>query len=352
MLKVFLDSNIIFSDPFFKGNFSRKFVDAMIELRGNLVISNLVYEESKNNYRREIKKRRKELGKIKHKLNKILITEVENTYKDDEFYVKEFIDYYQDMIDKGFLEIVSYNDFEIFDEIIKRSLIPKKPFDHHKEEFKDTVIWLSYSNYVEKNELSNCFFISNNTSDYYDSDKIRLHPDLLEDTQRIKPYKSIEDFMKHEVEPLLEEQEKQYEQLLDWAEVHLEEKYVEDIIKTEFVDELTNELSYFVNHLDAHEIRHIASTHDDYSQAEFNGILSVNLATYERELYSNEIIIYGSLNIWSDVSLFLVKRDKVEEDTLNVGSMGMNQKVEFTFTIGLDYLPANFEVKRIETEIY
>lgn len=351
MLNVFLDSNIIFADPFFKENFSRKFIESLKEIEGTIFISNLVYEESKNNYIREVRKRRKEFGKTKHSLNKLLVSEIDNTLKTDDDYLKEFVEYYQNFIETGLITVINHEDFEMFNEIVKRSLLPKKPFAHHKEEFKDTVIWLSYSNFVEKHELSDCFFVTNNTTDYYDNDKTQLHPDLLEDTMRIKPYKSIEDFMKNEVEPLLEKREKQAKQLLDWQKSNLKDEYVENLIRVNFIEELADELSYFSNHLDSHEVRRFAGIQDSY-YVEFQNISKFSLDTYEREVFSDEIIIYGSLNIWSNVSLFINSLGKVKEDFNNAGLMSINQKVEFTFIIDLDFLPKNFEVKDIEPIIW
>lgn len=349
MLNVFLDSNIIFADPFFKENFSRKFIELLKEIEGTIFISNLVYEESKNNYRREVRKRRKEFGKTKNSLNKLLFSEIDDSLQTDNDYLKEFVEYYQNFIETGSMRVINHNDFEIFNEIVNRSLLPKKPFDHHKEEFKDTVIWLSYAKFVEKHELSNCFFITNNTADYYDSDNTRLHPHLLEDTKRIKPYKSIEDFMKIEIEPLLEKQEKQAKQLIDWQKSNLSDEYVENLIKVNFIEVLTDELSYFSSRLDPHEIRRIAGIQDNYSHVEFQNILSFSLDTYEREVFLDEIIIYGSLSISSNVSLFLNLFDRESIGSKNLGLMSINQKVEFTFIIGLDFLPKNFEVVHIET---
>jgi PIN domain len=356
-MHVFLDSNIIFSDPFFKGNFSRKFLEMLKEVEGKLYIASVVYEESLNNYRREIRKRRKDFGKEMNNLNKLLKTEIETSIIHDEIFLKEFKEFYQELIDQGILKIISHLEFDMFNEIVSRALLPQKPFAHGKEEFKDTVIWLTYANYVEKNEISPGYFISNNTTDFYAKDKKTLHPDLLQDTKRFLPFKSIEEFMKEEAEQIEELQrkseelrfEKRLDKLITWSEENLRQGLIQEIIENTFLDVLDTEIYDYVNNLSPHELSLIAG--DDFELAESNGILKVLLSTFEREIYPEEIIVYGSLYVLNDVSLYLWNsfRDKGEDPYIYSGSTTIEHTIEFTFSIDDSGEASNFEVKDIET---
>ncbi|PMC36403.1 hypothetical protein CJ195_16580 [Bacillus sp. UMB0899] len=258
-------------------------------------------------------------------------------------------------MDVGHLKIIEHTEFDMFNEIVQRALNNKKPFDYQKEEFKDTVIWLTYSKFVEKHKISGCF-LSNNTKEFYASDKKTIHPDLLEDTQRLVPYKSIEEFLKSNSEYINgilteKEEERDFLQLLDWAEANLSETYVEKVIQKEFINELQSELSYYVDELSEAEINNIINGKDFISKLESITLLQTSLNTYEREIYGTEIIIYGSLDVNHFVSLYIWNsfRDKGESPYFCIGNDTIIQKVEFTFSIKSDYKAENFEVKGIET---
>lgn len=353
-MNVFLDSNILYSDPFFRDNFARNFLETMKTIDGKIFISNIVYQEMINNYKRELKKRRKSYGEAFFSLNKLLFTKVEHTFKNDECYTEELCAFYQKLIDEKLVIIIPHTEFDMFDEIVERSLNNTKPFDHQKEEFKDTVIWLTYAKFVEEHETTG-YFLSNNTKEFYASDNKSLHPDLLADTQRLEPYKSIEDFLtinSDNIKELLREieEERSFIQLLDWAENNISESYVESMIKEKFLDDLHLELSHYIDELSEMEINSLLNYTDFISKIESIMLLQASLITYEREIYGSEIIIYGSLDVNHFVSLYIWNsfRDKGENPYYNIGSDTIIQTVKFTFSIDSNYKAGNFEVKEIE----
>jgi len=355
-MNIFLDSNILFPDPFFKENFARNFLKTIKEIDGKIFISNVVYQEVINNYKREFKKRRKTFGEAHFELNKIVVTSVEHTFKDDEFYLSELIDFYQNMIKDGHLIIIPHTEFDMFNEIVQRALNNKKPFDYQKEEFKDTVIWLTYSKYVEKHGISG-YFLSNNTKEFYASDKESIHPDLLADTERLVPYKSIEKFLTSNSDNIKDlitekEEERSFTKLLNWANSNLNESYVEKVIKEEFMEELQSELSFYIDDLSEVEINNIINDYRyNLSKLESITLLNTSLNTFEREIYGSEIIIYGSLDVKHFVSLYLwnLIRDKGESPYFPIGNETITHTIEFTFSINGELNAANFEVKDIET---
>lgn len=355
-MNIFLDSNVLFSDPFFKDNFARNFLETMKNIDGEIYISSVVYQEVINNYKRELKKRRKSFGESFYELNKLLVTKVEHTFKNEEYYLRELTNFYQNLIDEGHLTIIHHTDFEMFNEIVQRALNNKKPFDYQKEEFKDTVIWLSYSKFVERENITG-YFLSNNTKEFYASDKKSIHPDLLGDTQRLVPFKSIEEFMTSNSEKIQQmltekEEERDFMRLLDWSEENLNETYVEKVIQEEFLDELQLELSNYIDDLSSMELNNIIDSADDISKIESISLLLTSLNTYEREIYGSEIIIYGSLDVNHWVSLYIWNsfRDKGESPFFCIGNDTITQCVEFTFTINSAYKAGNFEVKEIESQ--
>jgi predicted nucleic acid-binding protein len=355
-VNIFLDSNILFSDPFFRDNFARNLLGTIKDIDGKIYISSIVHQEVINNYKRELRKRRKTFGEAFFDLNKILISNIEHTFKNDDYYLAELIEYYQKLMDEGYLVVIPHTDFDMFDEIVNRALNNKKPFDHHKEEFKDTVIWLSYANFVEKHKISG-YFLSNNTKEFYASDNKSIHPDLLEDTQRLIPYTSIKEFMTmnsdHIQEIIQEEEERSFLELLNWAQDKLNETYVETIITEEFMENLEIELDLYVESLSGSELNEIMNVQGDITKVESVTLLESHLNTYEREFYGLEIVIYGSLSVDHLVSLYIWNsyRDKGEDPNFYIGDDVIEHRVEFTFTINKEFKAGNFEVKDIKSPI-
>ncbi|WP_409295369.1 PIN domain-containing protein [Peribacillus sp. SCS-26] len=84
--------------------------------------------------------------------------------------IKQFELVYEKLKEERVLLILSCpNDF--LGELIDRAVNRIKPFKEGKSEFRDAVTWLTYSNYIGQYNLSDCYFISNNTNDFLDDKK-------------------------------------------------------------------------------------------------------------------------------------------------------------------------------------
>jgi hypothetical protein len=104
---------------------------------------------------------------------------------------KGIIDLQLDRIDKL---LKSAEVIPLLPEVEKKVLecgIQKKAPLHSKSSVADAIIVFSLIDYVEKNNANQFFFISNNTSDFYE--KGNIHPDLKPDFERlnIKPYRNL-----------------------------------------------------------------------------------------------------------------------------------------------------------------
>lgn len=197
MINIFLDSNALYSDPTMIKGHNRKFFEKINSINGNIYICDVVYKEIINNYKKQLNTIVLDISKSKSNLKKLNI-DIENINIDVEEKLNEIkstIDKY--IKDKKLIKLETDNS--VLSEVIDRSINRKKPFSENKEEFRDCIIWLTYANAVENNDLDNCILITRNKSDFCNKEGT-LHDDLLSDTKRFKVYKDIYTFLKSESE--------------------------------------------------------------------------------------------------------------------------------------------------------
>lgn len=352
MVHVFLDSNILFSDPFFRGNFQRNFINSIKNIRGKIYFSDVVKREVLNNYRKELKRRRKEYTEKLNHLNKLLSRKIEPTYQQDDIYITELENFLLKLEKEQVLEIIPHNKYDIFSKIVERALSNKKPFIDGKEEFKDTVIWLSYVSFVEEKCLEHCFFISNNSKEFFNKDKSNLHQDLLEDSIRFKPYLSIEGLMTDESNELsiqiqLFDQAERLKELLISGDLNT--SYIENIIFESFIDDLNSEIKHYIDNLHPYEKLHISAEGAEFHPKE---VVKVNLLNFDLELFPDELIVYGSLDVINENAIYFYQPIlKEDPELMYFGSRSIHHTLNFSFVITPDSQVHNFEVKKIVTPL-
>jgi len=85
----------------------------------------------------------------------------------------------------------------MLEESIRRAINKIRPCSENKEEFRDTLIWLTVISVAEEQDERNVVFITNNTTDFCDSDG-NLHEQLKNDLQEkninVYFYKTLNDF--------------------------------------------------------------------------------------------------------------------------------------------------------------
>lgn len=137
---------------------------------------------------RELKKVLKDSSRLKVDLKIDLI--------DIESQLNEFDDFYNSLFEIENITLIPYKN-EFLPYIVDRAIKKSKPFTEEKSELKDALIWKSYSNHVENNDLDDCILLTNNTSDFCSrQDKTKVHPELLTDTDKFKVINSAFNFLK------------------------------------------------------------------------------------------------------------------------------------------------------------
>lgn len=119
--------------------------------------------------------------------------------------------------DEDQLEIIPF-DGDVLEHVVEMDMYLKKPFIkiHEimnkkgekvlstKKELRDAIIWFSYQGFIDKKELKECYFISNNTKEFGDTgsnkspenEPYALHPSLIEGNNLI-PYRTVTGFLSH-----------------------------------------------------------------------------------------------------------------------------------------------------------
>lgn len=191
-MNFFLDSTVFQKgkDVFLNNRLSQEFLNICRQQNFSIYISSVVINEIRRQFSMFINNQMKNIDSGIGAINTI-----PNAYKlsvhlpQHEEVMRSFDSYFESLQAEEIIHIVNYsNDF--LPELIHRSIHRIKPFTESKQEFRDAVIWFSYAQLAEAQELENCFFISGNTTDYLDKEG-QIHEELLEKSRRFSFFKDV-----------------------------------------------------------------------------------------------------------------------------------------------------------------
>lgn len=250
MKYIFLDTNI-FHNNWFAKNANFKLLFNYLENTGSvLLLSELVCEEIENNRKRELDSivdMIKQEIKKSQKLKQNAIDFNPEQIKEESYNIKELL------LDKvSNIVFISYEHISQ-NVVVKRALKRKKPFQDGEKGYRDTLIWLSFLDYLKSNAISeDIYFITNNKDDFFNKDKIDFHQDLKDDMENYKLECVIYPF----------------DSLFAFTEKHID-KNEHGVNKTEFYDEHLNNID---SELEIESLYFINSI----GEAAFNDILTNN----------------------------------------------------------------------------
>jgi len=213
-INIFLDSNATFSDPLFKTIFGKLLLQLSENNKVDIFISRVVYEESINNYEKCIKKNVDIINQANSDLRKLLNKSPNIPGIKVNELTSQFQFFLRTKIENNTFSIIEYED-SYLKELINRSINRIFPFTEHRQEFRDTTIWISYANYINDNSLSNNFLITNNKKDFWNSKKDDLHDELRKEVKDLTIYSSIPEFCSKEKELLKIKGEKEFSEWLN-----------------------------------------------------------------------------------------------------------------------------------------
>ncbi len=306
-MNIFLDTTVIFSDPFLKRNYNRNLLKLARDYKDiTFYMSEVVYKESKRHFERNVREHLEDLNKIQSKLKNykrdyfetVVDVGVEAEQKTKEL-LNNFEIFYKELQENDLLHILSC-PVNILPDIIDRSVHRIKPFKENKSEFRDAVTWLTYVNYVEQNFLPDCYFITENVTDFFDEKKVNLHPDLLSDSTKLKPFINLKKLAQEDqkIKSYFEEKQGREQEILEWIdENNIDENYVLGYFKESSFNGLFNQIyhlcSDYVSSLDRIKLDGMYYDGEPY----LDGIDITNIQDFNIEVIAEEIIVSGELNI-------------------------------------------------------
>lgn len=184
---LFIDTNILYDDPFFKG-LNKFLLDWQADGKINIYVSDIVISELIETYKGRIKKIIDEYKKSKSQLRKLSNTILDNPKIEKEILTKELNEFYHQLEFDSKITVVKTKD-EILTPVLQMALKKELPFFFNgKNEFKDAFIAFSYAHFARKKKLTNCCLITNNIRDFADT-KGAIHPNISD----IHPFSLIGD---------------------------------------------------------------------------------------------------------------------------------------------------------------
>ncbi|KJD43602.1 PIN domain-containing protein [Paenibacillus terrae] len=245
-MNIFLDTTVLYRDPFLSQNLGSGLVKAARNRELRIYISEVVLEEAKRHYLRKVETPIVQLRKAIKDYNSVsLLPEIPIVLPELNEVAERFEAYYNELMMSNIVKIVPY-DNNLLPELVHRSINRIKPFTDKKQEFRDGIIWLSYARLAETEDLTNCFFITNNTSDYFSGKRGgELHPDLKKDSKRFSLFKSLESLMFTD----MYKEKEQNLQLIQWIENNdLDTDKLLELLEP-FHNDFCEEASIYVNEL-------------------------------------------------------------------------------------------------------
>lgn len=351
-MNIFIDTSILYPDPFWKDNFASRLLKVAEDKRITIYISEVVQKELRHNFEKNLDKQLFELRKVNSSLRKNLRRFKQFELPDKEKCLQDFDEYYDSRVKYSNIKILPCKD-EFLQIVLERSINRQKPFTEKKTELKDALIWLTYSEYANNNNLEDCHLLTANSNDFCDLElikqkKVALHPDLKADCDKFSVWLSIKDFYKGNTDwldsPILE-----FKHWIDSQDI--DDKYVFDLLWQYEGDSISSEIQSHIDKLDPNHL------FEDGYMITMGGYLdSGDIDWYECkeveiEIVGDYAIISGILVVNTILQAYGYNsvRDPGDEKYPFVGEQDLELELCFNFLIDKGGKPDNFEVTDIET---
>lgn len=356
-MNIFLDTTVFYDDPFLKKPHIKNLIKICKQNNFTIFVSNIVLLETSRHYENKIISHFNNYIKAKNFLETdtsiyFLDKEIdlEYTFKKS---LERFNDYYQNHEQ---IKILEY-DNEILPELVHRSIHRIKPFSENKQEFRDAIIWLTYSKFAEKHHLEECFFITNNSSDYLY--KGSLHKDLQNDTQRINIYQQPYGLLYSDNLKSYLETDKEFEQFkTNWFELPIKERV--SILKPYlYSDEVLFAVNQYVkDYIESSNfselyLRELFSNNSNEGTSKFKSITKYLIENNSEKFFLNNGItqINGTLNVTS-----LTEKNSIPDNDITEDEVSLELYFSCTFnTVTYDMsefnINSHYNLKNIDEEL-
>ena len=350
-MNIFLDTSVLYSDPFWKGNFFNELKEIVKDKEIDIYMSEIVLRELRHNYKKIIKETELQLDKANSQIEKYNIAVTEEPIIDIEASMQRFDIFYKELTDENIVTILSYSN-DYLPEIVDRAIERKKPFTESKTELKDCIIWLTYCKYAEERKLKDCILLICNISDFCDSDEAKnknyiIHSELAKDSDRFKVYLSPKDLIQREKQKL-QSVSQRFDAWLKEQEFNSE--FVLTILQENFEKEITRKVEREYERLEPHDLIDDDYYVTGYVSPGFFEILEVENVGID--VFNEECIISGDVLVRTAVEMYEYNsvRDPGEDSHRYYGEIDNIVKISFSFYYDKNEYPRNLNLDDVEIE--
>lgn len=342
MLNVIIDSNIVIANYYLKYTAFSKFCKYFPERLIRVYITEVSIEEIFKNYRNNYNEISSEFARVRKKLNRISLTEIEFEDSDLEQTCIKYQNYLYDFLRENDIKILPYPKVE-HKEIVQYSILGKKPFKYKDTGYKDFLIWHSALSLMQNSKQP--LVVLTKDSDFIEDNKVCN--DFIEflqennvDPNRLSLLTSVNEFNLKYIDEIVEKVD---------LRKHLENfENAEEFIE-KFKENFESKLEGYS--LDNNELLSTEFENPTISYATFSDFDTID----EVEVYDDEsFIITITMRLSCEVEFYVFKSDYLvmaeEECTFKVIDMDWNKHyiaayqnmdLEVEFSIIIDKMLTN-----------
>ena len=189
MVNIFVDTNILYDDPFLQGN-NKFLLDLALRDEVKIYFSEIVIKEASEILKKRLREIIHDYKVNQSKLKKISRLPLNSPGLERSLIVDDFNAFIKDLELKRKIQILSTTTDNL--NLALQDLLDKKaPFFNDKNELKDCLIWYTYAKYATNKGLNKCILLTNNYRDFGDR-KGEIHPNLSSLKNNFKLIRSIE----------------------------------------------------------------------------------------------------------------------------------------------------------------
>ncbi len=344
-MNIFLDTTVLYKDPFWKGNFYKELLQIVHEKNINLFISSVVLSELERNFQKILVDENSKIAKLNEKISHYNFATSIMPIIDKEKSIDTLSKFYKHLKSNDAIQILKLEN-NIFPEIVNRAVWRKKPFTESKTELKDAITWLTYAKYAEKHNLENCILLTENVSDFCDPEKSKqsifeIHHELQNDSKRFKVYLSPKS--------LLQSNKKTFQtantRFNKWVEdLNIDERFLIKLIEKDFRKLVTSKIERKYELYELHSFfqsDYYLTGYITFDSFEFLEIDNINI-----DVFKNECIISGDLNVNCTLEgyEYNASRDSGEDSHRFYDSTDINVSATFSFTYDQNEIATNFNI--------
>lgn len=343
-MKVFLDTNILYEDYFFRNKFNAELLSIAEEHELTLYLSRIVILELRQQYKDELAEKQRQLNRLLKDSGRLKITTLPEYLIDEEAQLAEFDKFYKSLEDEQIITVLEPVDSDL-SEVIRRYTNKLKPFSKGKDEFKDTLIWLHYSRESRRLDEDECYLLTGNTSDFCDKkEKSKIHKDLISDSDKFKVYNSTHNFFR---EKSSEISEIPIRFSLYIEDLNVDSQYLSNFLEHNYFDQIWDHIIGHINEASLEDI--FDDDHWEFvptGYIETDGMDITDCIDFDLTIIKDKALITGTLGISAEVAGYSYNsvRDPGDPRHSYAGSSNIDIEVDFSLTLLSDEIIEDVEI--------